>query len=761
MSLFPQSKLAWKLTRIVVLVALVVGIILNLLQISRDFVNEEKRAGRITDQIIKSFLPAAVEAAYKLDKEGADEIVNGLLQYDFIESVEIIDDSQNILAVGEARSAEQSTTLWLTKTIFTEYFKKRVDLTRQEGGYPYGELVIKASNDRLYAELYERSLGVFIIGLARNLFLSCVLLAIFYYLLTRPLSKIAAFITSFHPEKNRGERLPKIDGHEDDEMGDIIDRLNSYIANNENHLTQIQNAQKEIEEKGKYLQSILTTTVEGFLRIDEQNIIRDTNPSIENILGLSVDEIVGKDIFALITQKDREILIYQQQMRREGQQSSYLLSFIDSSGTEIPCLVSATPTYDDANQFSGAFAFITNVRDTVEAEKEKKRLEAELYQARKMESIGTLAGGIAHDFNNLLAAIMGYTELAREEVDSSSPVREDLNEVIVAAKRGKELVQQILDFSKQSETEPIVIDAQIIVDEAVKILRPSLPANIEIVRKREDSTEYVLIDPVKFQQVILNLCTNAYHAMEKNGGKLTIELKSAPAWNKNLLSTQLVHSKPHIHLTISDTGAGIAAEIQDRIFDPFFSTKEVGKGTGMGLAIIHGIVQDSGGWIEVESEVGVGSTFHIFLPRHDGRAEDSFATEEDSLLGTEHVLLVDDEQPIINIGSRYLQHAGYQVTSSCSSFEALAQFRDSPAIFDAVITDYTMPGLSGVELASRMLEIRADIPIILITGYNAAISGEVLRKSGIKGFAFKPLSNKEMGSLLRKILDGEEVLPEI
>ncbi len=759
MSKIQKSKLSWKLTRIVVLVALVIGIGLNLLQISRDFVNEEKRAERILEQVIQSILPAAVEVAYKLDSEGAEEIVNGLLNYYFIENVEIIDDSLTVLAEGSTRYYKESSTLWITKRLFSEFVEKRVNLIRQENNYSYGVLILKASNDRIYSELYKRSLGVFIIGLARNLFLSFVLLAIFYYLLTKPLTRIAASFTSIHPENNPAARLPQIRGHKDDEMGEIVARANSYIDSSAKFLEQIQSAKREIEARKQYLQNILTTAAEGFLRIDEQNIICDTNPSIENILGLSRDQLLGKDIYTIIAQKDSELLKYQHSKRREGQQSTYLLSFVDSESQEIPCLVSATPNYNEAQQYIGAFAFITDVRETIAAEKDKKRLEAELYQARKMESIGTLAGGIAHDFNNLLAAVMGYTELALDGTDKGSPIRPDLEEVLIAAKRGKQLVQQILDFSRQSESVAILVDAKIMLDEAIKILRPTLPANIEIIREIEDTAGYIFVDPVKFQQVILNLSTNAYHAMEEKGGQLTISSQCVIVRENTVSSILQKNKATHIRITIRDTGSGIVAEIRDRIFDPFFTTKEIGKGTGMGLAIIHGIVEDSGGWVKVESEVGVGSAFHIFLPLNEKREEDRSERVDYGYQGSERVLLVDDEQPIADSCKRYLQKNGYQVTMSTSSFEALSLFRDNPDNYDVVITDYTMPGLTGIDLARRILEVKGDIPIIIMTGFSAAISGDVLRQTGIKGFALKPMVNREMGALLRNVLNGQTILP--
>lgn len=735
-------------------VALTIGIVMNLFQISLDFINEEKRAEKILDEIIQASLPTAVDIAYKLDKEGANELVEGLILYDFIEHVLIIDDSGDILAERTTSSDQKSKSLWFTKLIYSEFNEKISKLKRKGEPYSFGELIVKASNDKIYDDLYMRSLILFLSGLARNLFLSLVLLAVFYILLTRPLLQISSFFKLIHPEKSKGERLPMIVGHEKDEMGEIVQWANQYLDSADKHFLEITQAQQEVESKTAYLQNILTTTVEGFLRIDKENIIRDTNPSMARMLSLEESVIIGKNIYVFVDEKNREVLAQQLIERKRGEPSSYLISFLNNDGDKIPCSANATPLYDEDKNYAGSFAFISDMRTAIAAEEEKKRLEAELFQVRKIESIGTLAGGIAHDFNNILAAIMGYSELALDELPPDSNVRSELQEVLTAANRGKNLVQQILDFSRQTTSKSSLIGASQIVIETVNILRPSLPADIEINLNIDGFTDAILVDPVKIQQVIINLCTNAYHSMEADGGQLSIELKRTVHRYKGVSPDNHHIGDGHVELMVKDTGSGIPDEIMDRIFDPFFTTKEVGKGTGMGLSIVYGIIESYGGEIVVESELDEGTTFKIYLPIAKEAEEHRQYRVERIPTGQERILFVDDEIQIVEMTSRLLSQLGYSVTTRTSSVKALELFRLKPNDFDLVISDITMPKMTGDRLAKKLLQIRPDIPVILCTGYSERLSEEKALENGIKAFAYKPIVKNDLAQIIREVLDG-------
>nr|MBF0223305.1 response regulator [Desulfobulbaceae bacterium] len=386
------------------------------------------------------------------------------------------------------------------------------------------------------------------------------------------------------------------------------------------------------------------------------------------------------------------------------------------------------------------------------AEKQKADLEVKLRQAYKMEAIGTLAGGIAHDFNNLLGAILGYSEMARDDAPQGSSIARDLDKVLIASHRAKELVKQILTFSRQSQVDLIPIAIQPIIKESLKMLRSSIPTTIEIRDDIDSECGNVLADPTQIHQILMNLCTNAYHAMEEKGGTLSIALKSASIESVAELKTSHGNSGEYIELVVADTGSGIGPDVINKIFDPYFTTKEVGRGTGMGLAIIHGIVNEYGGDIKVESILGKGTTFHVFFPVSDGDVKEAEEMSETIPQGEGHILFVDDEDILAEMGKEMLERLGYDVTVKMSSLEALEVFQNSPDSFDVIITDQTMPGMTGSDLARRILQIRPHMPIILCTGYSTLIDEKSAKFIGIREFANKPLSKITIAQLLRKVL---------
>ncbi len=398
---------------------------------------------------------------------------------------------------------------------------------------------------------------------------------------------------------------------------------------------------------------------------------------------------------------------------------------------------------------------ISDITERKQAEEEKKTLQAHLQQAQKMEAIGTLAGGIAHDFNNILGAILGYAELAQEDSPPGSDIRADVDQVVRATHRAKELVKQILAFSRQAEAEHIPLQPALIVKEAVKMLRASLPTTIDLRQDIDAQTGLVLADPTQIHQVLVNLCTNAFHAMEETGGILTISLKSTFLTREDLSCEQWVQPGAFVQLSIADTGPGIAPEIQKKMFDPYFTTKEVGKGTGMGLAIIHGIVKSYKGFVTCLSGPDNGTVFHVYLPviGEPVLLEVESPPSEPAQLGNEHILFIDDEDILAEMGKVMLERLGYRVTVRKNSLEALNTFLNQPERYDLVITDQTMPGMTGIDLARRMLQIRPGMPIILCTGYSSLISEDKAKSLGIKGFAMKPLAKKDIAAIIRKVLD--------
>ena len=388
---------------------------------------------------------------------------------------------------------------------------------------------------------------------------------------------------------------------------------------------------------------------------------------------------------------------------------------------------------------------------------EKEKLESQLQQAQKMEAIGTLAGGIAHDFNNILGAIIGYTEMARDDSPNGSLIVEDLDKVLEASDRAAGLVKQILAFSRQDETEYILLQPSSIVAKAIAMIRPSLPTTIEITQDIDTKTGHIFGDPTQIHQILINLCTNAFHAMEDTGGRLDISLKEIDLFKDDIPSEPHIDTGTFIQLSVGDSGVGMTQQVKSKIFDPYFTTKRVGKGTGMGLSIVHGIIKNYGGFITLSSEFGKGTVFHVFLPVVNKDVLPAKEAIKQIPVGKEKILFIDDEDVLADMGKNMLERLGYHVTVRTSSLEALETFQNQPDQFDVVITDQTMPGMTGFDLARRMLQIRPDIPIILCTGYSSIISEEKAKSIGVREFALKPVGKRDIAMLIRKVLNGNQV----
>ena len=392
-------------------------------------------------------------------------------------------------------------------------------------------------------------------------------------------------------------------------------------------------------------------------------------------------------------------------------------------------------------------------------EEKRQKLESQLQQSQKMEAIGTLAGGIAHDFNNILGAIIGYGEMLRDDLPPDSHSHNDIEQILAAGQRAKELVRQILAFSRQAACDRIPMQPATIVKESLKLLRSSIPTTIAIRNDIDPHCGVVLADPTQVQQIVMNLCTNAYHAMETSGGTIVVSLKREEVSLADLQGESNQLPGPYVVLSVRDTGTGIAPEVMERMFDPYFTTKEVGKGTGMGLAMIHGIVKSHGGMVRCQSVVGQGSTFQVFLPAAESPAEIIEEYQDTVPGGSEHLLLVDDERALLEMNATMLRRLGYRVTAISDSLEALAAFTAAPQRFDLVLSDQTMPGLTGKQLASRLLALRPEIPFLLCTGYSNEISEEDVATLGIRGLAMKPLAKRDIATLIRQALDHPTATP--
>ena len=491
-----------------------------------------------------------------------------------------------------------------------------------------------------------------------------------------------------------------------------------------------------------------------FYVLDQQGRLLRWNDNYERVSGYSVAELRGLNTLVLVRESERALV--QERMRsifEGGGAIDMETDLITKDGRAIP------------HHFTGRRILLNDepcligvgmsTEDLRRAEDARLELEAQLRQAQKMEALGTLAGGVAHDFNNLLGTIIGNAQLANEDLRDGRPAQESLSEIMRAGRRARELVQRILTFSRPRDQQLQPIQLRAVLEEAVRLLRSIIPAGVELVFSSASDVPAVRADPSQIHQIILNLATNAWHAMESQTGRIEIRLDASRV--DRAQRNPDLRPGSYVRLTVGDTGRGMDATMLTRIFEPFFTTKAPGEGTGLGLSVVHGIVRNHGGAIIVESEVGRGSTFTLYLPASDAPAVAAplaFSSGAAALGRGEHILYVDDEASLVNLAERYLARLGYRVTGHTRAADAVAAFRADPQAFDLVITDSNMPGMSGTDVAKQILTLRPGTPVVLTSGYLRPAEIEQARALGIREVILKPNTIDELGPAVRRLLSA-------
>jgi len=508
-------------------------------------------------------------------------------------------------------------------------------------------------------------------------------------------------------------------------------------------------ARKRAEEDRSRLMAAVKNTVEGISVTDRDGIIKYLNPAFEKITGFKRDDIIDShaDTYLSGRHNGKFHKPFQEALRTDGSWRGRLKRKKGGDGIPYDVELTITPVCDDSGNVS---QYVTVERDITH----EIKLEKELQQSRKMEALGTLAGGISHDLNNILMPIILNTELALQDSVGMKNQSEYLNHALNAAQRGRELVKQIITFSRQGEQKQEPIRIASIIKEDLKLLKTSFPGDIKIREDIDDDpADMVISNLIQIHQILINLCKNAAHAMRETGGLLKISLKRVEIDQE--LSASHADLKPghYLRLSVSDTGEGMDRERMERIFEPFFTTKERSEGTGMGLAVVHGIVKNHGGTITVYSEEGKGSTFNVFFPLVKSEPARESISSADIPKGKEWILLVDDDEPVLQSEKNMLEMLGYKVSDVSNSDEALKFFRSHPDDIDLIITDQTMPNMNGSELSQKIMEIRRDTPIILCAGLNEGIEENIVKEEGIREFILKPFTTKEMAGAIRRVLD--------
>ena len=504
---------------------------------------------------------------------------------------------------------------------------------------------------------------------------------------------------------------------------------------------------KRTEEERLRLIAAIEHTNECITISDKDQYFIFVNSAFERTTGYSKKEVIGRTPDFLFS-PDEGIKIIEgidKQLMRNKVYTNQL-NIICKDDTKRIHEITFSPVFDKTGVVNGT---ITVGRDITE----KVIMEQRLREAQKMEAIGTLAGGIAHDFNNILSSVIGFTELSMDSVSKETQLYSDLEKVFRAGHRAKDLVNQILTFSRERERERKPIKISPIIKETLKLLRASLPTTIDIKQNIEPEIGAVLGDQTQIHQIIMNLCTNAGQAMSEKGGILEVNLVSMDTDSDFASKHPGIIPGHYLKLTVCDTGNGIEPDVLERIFDPYFTTKEKTGGTGLGLATVHGIVTSYGGAITVYSEPGKGTAFNVYFPVTTEEKVLETDITESLPTGTERILFVDDEPDIVDVGKRMLEKLGYEVTTRTSSIEALELFRQKPDHFKLIITDMTMPKMTGIELAEELINIRPNIPIIICTGFSEKITKENAKDKGIRAYIMKPLLKIELAKVVRQVLD--------
>jgi PAS domain S-box-containing protein len=592
--------------------------------------------------------------------------------------------------------------------------------------------------------LYLGTLGVFS-------FLVLSVFLVFHWRVTSPLNKIIKATEVLA----RGD-FQKLQMDRRDEIGQValaFDNMVDSLEEDQQRLQFTLTALKDSEERYRllteYSLAIILIIENGYIIYVNKKAIENLDYTLQDLLGVKLQEVIAPE--------DRELFqsLLGSLERGELPMAHKELRWLTKGGESRWLEMLALPiNYRGRNVILG---HALDIHDKKVADLEKAKLEEQLRQSQKLEAIGTLAGGIAHDFNNILAAIQGNVELTLlflEKDPDPDKIKANLQEILQAGKRAQDAVRQILTFTRSIDQLEERVQVHLILKEVLNLIRPSLPATIKIRTRIDDRSGAVLADPTQIHQVIMNLCTNACQAMQERGGVLEVSLDNTLLGGYETGSSPQLPPGSYLRLVVSDTGPGMEPQVRERIFEPYFTTKEQGEGTGLGLAVVHGIVSRLGGAIMVESNPGQGSSFQVYLPRLKTGITRQTEKAEPLCLGKERILYIEDERQVAEVGRRLLAHLGYQVTALNSSVEARELFHSRPQDFDLVITDLTMPQMTGVELAADFVKIRPDLPIILCSGFNESVSPETARQLNIREFLMKPAKIADFAKAIRRVLDA-------
>ncbi|GBC60575.1 hypothetical protein DENIS_1532 [Desulfonema ishimotonii] len=559
-------------------------------------------------------------------------------------------------------------------------------------------------------------------------------------------------------EKELGIRLRDAEKQTElspEEKDRLLHELQVHQIELEMQNDELRRIQLELETARNRYSDLYDLAPVGYITVSGEGLISEANLTISAMLGVEKSSVIGKPFSRFIASDSQDVYYFhRRKLFKTGCRQICEIELRKQDGPRFYVRLESILAEDAEGKMSPqARTVVTDISAHKQIEEEKKILESQIRQANKMEAIGTLAGGIAHDFNNVLSIIIGNAELASDDLPPSHPAHLNIDEIRKAGMRAADIAKQLLSFTRKTKQNLKPLDAGPVIRDVLRFMRSTIPTTIDIRQNFNATDTFVLADPTQITQVMMNLCTNAFQEMGKTGGILEISVENV------VLDEEVAANYPHLskgrylRITVSDTGSGINSEIVDKIFDPYFTTKEFGHGSGMGLSVVHGIVKNHGGAITVDSEPGKGTAFNVFFPVVTEKPVRKTEPAGKPAYGNETILLVDDEKSVVKITGRLLERLGYQVETRTDPAEALKLFQSKSDQFDLVITDMTMPHMTGVTLSEKLLEIRKNIPIIICTGHSPLVDEKKARAMGIAAYVMKPVIRQEIARIIRELLD--------
>lgn len=747
-----KSKISRVLVLYIVLFSSVVTLILTAIQLRIDYNEGIEVIHQRIKQIKLTNIDSITQSLWTFDTSSINIQLDGLSRINDIIFVKITDENNNLIASSGDINTENTITDSIT---LHKYYRDQKTLL--------GRLNIVATKENVYQKLIDTVVVILISQAIKTFLVSLFVLIIFYYLVTRHLERIALHsdkleLTSRPSQLILDRNEPVIfKGDELERVVESINRMSNNIYQTYKGLIENQHILAEREAK---FSAIFDSISDAIIFADEQRKIIQTNPAFHTQFGYNHKEIKNQNTSKLYKNPDQYIEQGKKRYNSKSQSelSVYEIEYRRKDGTTFPSETMGGAIKLPDGKSLGFIGIIRDISGRKQAEEEKTRLHKQLQQAQKMEAIGLLTGGIAHDFNNILASILGYSELTRKLVENSDDTKliEYIERINLAGERARELVAQLLAFSRSAPSDPQPIILAVLVEDVTSLIRPTIPSSIKLIIEIDDNVPSVLMDNTQMHQILMNLCINAKDAMSGTG-TLTIKLSYDTDVDTICHSCNSVIKGNYVKLTVEDTGTGIRPGILDSIFEPFLTTKDIGKGTGMGLPVVHGILHKHDSHILVETELNAGSRFHLLIPP---MIEDNISSSTEKPPAKiprddgkgKHLLVVDDEESVAMFLQDFLQTYDYKITSTTSSKQAIDLFKQSTSDFDLIITDQTMPEMTGIEMIEIIFQINPDIPVILCSGYSEQVNEKGALELGCSKYLSKPVNNQVLITAIHEIL---------